>query len=89
MLPIWVVSFSRLLQKNQDKDITTTGLQTSVALKRVFWQAIDALSEGKWQDWVKEQLKHKPDVVGRAMYLRIKAHTAQAVLANIREIEHG
>ena len=28
------------------------GLKTSVALERVFWQTIDALSEGEWQDWV-------------------------------------
>jgi phosphoribosyl-dephospho-CoA transferase len=65
------------------------GLKTSVALERVFWQTIDALSEGEWQDWVIKQLEHKPNDVGRAMYLRIKAHTAQAVLANKSEEKHG
>ncbi|MDA0805196.1 MAG: ribbon-helix-helix domain-containing protein [Proteobacteria bacterium] len=54
------------------------GLKTSVALERVFWQTIDALSEGEWQDWVKEKLKAKPKSVGRASYLRQLAH--QAVL---------
>ena len=65
------------------------GHKTSVALERVFWQTIDALSEGELQDWVKEQLKHKPNDVGRAMYLRIKAHDAQAVLANTSQKKHG
>ena len=40
-------------------------------LERVFWQTIAALSEGEWQDWMRDQLKHKPEDVGRATYFTL------------------
>ena len=78
-----------IFQEIRVRTLQLPRLKTSVALKWVLLQTIDALSEGEWQDWVKEQLKHKPDDVGRAMYLRIKAHNAQALLTNESEKEHG
>ena len=56
---------------------------TSIVLERTFWDTIDSLaSSGRWQDWVIEKLKDKPQSVGRASYLRQLAH--QAVLNEIQ-----
>jgi len=59
---------------------------TSIVLENVFWDTIDNLSEsGKWQDWVIEKLKDKPQSVGRASYLRQLAH--QSLLNQIKTYE--
>lgn len=57
---------------------------TSILLERTFWDTIDRLStdHGSWQAWVKEKIKHKPQSVGRASYLRQLAH--QALLNEIQ-----
>tara|TARA_R110001632_G_scaffold4448_1_gene18734 strand:+ start:314 stop:481 length:168 start_codon:yes stop_codon:yes gene_type:complete len=51
-------------------------------LERTFWDTIDNLATGRWQDWVIEKLKDKPQSVGRASYLRQLAH--QSLLNEIQ-----
>jgi len=59
---------------------------TSIVLERTFWDTIDSLAaSGKWQDWVMEKLKDKPQSVGRASYLRQLAH--QSLLNEIQILE--
>ena len=55
---------------------------TSISLERTFWDTIDNLATGRWQDWVIEKLKDKPQSVGRASYLRQLAH--QSLLNEIQ-----
>ena len=55
---------------------------TSIVLERTFWDTIDNLATGRWQDWVIEKLKDKPQSVGRASYLRQLAH--QSLLNEIQ-----
>ena len=56
---------------------------TSIELERTFWDTIDSLAaSGRWQDWVIEKLKDKPQSVGRASYLRQLAH--QSLLNEIQ-----
>lgn len=48
-----------------------SGKKTSIALERVFWEAIDRISEGNWKEWVMSALESKRQDVGRASYLRM------------------
>ena len=43
---------------------------SSIQLERVFWECIDKLASGRWQDWVLAQEKNKPKSQNRASYLR-------------------
>ena len=47
-----------------------SGKKTSIALERIFWDAIDRISEGDWKDWVTSALESKRSDIGRASYLR-------------------
>ena len=55
---------------------------TSIVLERTFWDTIDNLATGRWQDWVIEKLKDKPHSLCRASYLRQLAH--QSLLNEIQ-----
>jgi predicted DNA-binding ribbon-helix-helix protein len=47
--------------------------QTTVSLEPRFWQAIDYLSNGNWQQWAKRQLRNKPEDTSMASWLRVCA----------------
>ena len=47
-----------------------SGKKTSIALERVFWEAIDLISAGNWRDWVLDAIEDKREDVGRATHLR-------------------
>ena len=47
-----------------------SGKKTSIALERVFWEAIDRISEGNWRRWVLDVIEDKREDVGRATHLR-------------------
>ena len=44
--------------------------KTSIALERVFWDAIDRISNGNWRRWVLNAIEDKRQDVERATYLR-------------------
>jgi predicted DNA-binding ribbon-helix-helix protein len=44
--------------------------QTSIAFERVFWDAIDRISNINWRRWVLNAIEDKREDVGRATYLR-------------------
>jgi len=44
--------------------------KTSIALERVFWDAIDLISDGNWRRWVLNTIEDKREDVGRAAHLR-------------------
>ena len=44
--------------------------KTSIALERVFWDAIDLISDGNWRRWVLNAIEDKREDVGRATHLR-------------------
>ena len=44
--------------------------KTSIALERVFWDAIDRISNGNWKRWVLNAIEDKREDVGRATHLR-------------------
>ena len=44
--------------------------KTSIALERVFWDAIDRISNGNWRRWVLNAIEDKRGDVGRATHLR-------------------
>jgi predicted DNA-binding ribbon-helix-helix protein len=44
--------------------------KTSIALERVFWDAIDRISNGNWRRWVLNAIEDKREDVGRATHLR-------------------
>ena len=58
------------------RTLITPERRTSVALESVFWESIDAISDGLWQPWAREVLKDKPDSECRATYLRTLVHKA-------------
>ena len=39
-------------------------------LERVFWDAIDRISNGNWRRWVLNAIEDKREDVGRATHLR-------------------
>jgi predicted DNA-binding ribbon-helix-helix protein len=47
-----------------------SGKKTSIALERVFWDAIDLISDGNWRRWVLNAIEDKHKDVGRATHLR-------------------
>ena len=44
--------------------------KTSIALERVFWDAIDRISNDNWRQWVLNSIEDKREDVGRATHLR-------------------
>ena len=44
--------------------------KTSIALGRVFGDAIDRISNGNWRRWVLNAIEDKREDVGRATHLR-------------------
>jgi predicted DNA-binding ribbon-helix-helix protein len=54
------------------RTLVISGKKTSIALERVFWEALDDISEGKWRSWVLNALTTKREDIGRATYLRTK-----------------
>ena len=47
-----------------------SGKKTSIALERVFWDAIDRISSDNWRRWVLNAIEDKRADVGRAAHLR-------------------
>jgi len=52
------------------RTLVISGKKTSIALERVFWEAIDRISEGNWREWVRNAIESKREDVGRATHLR-------------------
>jgi len=52
------------------RTLVISGKKTSIALERVFWEAIDRISEGNWREWVCNAIESKREDVGRATHLR-------------------
>ena len=44
--------------------------KTSIALERVFWDAIDRISNGNWRRWAVNAISSKRDNAGRATHIR-------------------
>lgn len=57
------------------RTLVISGKKTSIALERVFWEAIDCISEGNWREWVITVLESKRPEIGRASYLRTQLLT--------------
>ena len=53
------------------RTLVISGRKTSIALERVFWDAIDRISNGNWRRWVLNAIKDKREDVGRATHLRV------------------
>lgn len=53
------------------RTLVISGKKTSIALEKVFWEAIDRISEGNWREWVRNAIESKREDVGRATHLRI------------------
>ncbi len=45
-------------------------LNDNTLLERVFWDAIDRISNGNWKRWVLNAIEDKREDVGRATHLR-------------------
>jgi predicted DNA-binding ribbon-helix-helix protein len=52
------------------RTLVISGKKTSIALERVFWDAIDRISNGNWRHWVLNAIENKRQDVGRATHLR-------------------
>ena len=52
------------------RTLVISGKKTSIALERVFWDAIDCVSNGNWKQWVLNAIEDKREDVGRATHLR-------------------
>lgn len=52
------------------RTIVISDRKTSIALERVFWDAIDRISNGNWRRWVLNAIEDKREDVGRATHLR-------------------
>ena len=50
--------------------LVISGKKTSIALERVFGDAIDRISNGNWRRWVLNAIEDKLEDVGRATHLR-------------------
>ena len=57
------------------RTLVISGKKTSIALERVFWEAIDRISEGNWREWVITVLESKRPEIGRASHLRTQLLT--------------
>ena len=52
------------------RTLVISGKKTSIALERVFWEAIDSISKGDWKAWVLNAIEERREDVGRAAHLR-------------------
>ena len=52
------------------RTLVISGKKTSIALGRVFGDAIDRISNGNWREWVLNDNEDKREDVGRATHLR-------------------
>ena len=52
------------------RTLVISGKKTSIALERMFWDAIDRISNGNWRRWVLNAIEDKREDVGRATHLR-------------------
>ena len=52
------------------RTLVISGKKTSIALEKVFWEAIDRISAGNWREWVCNAIEDKREDVGRATHLR-------------------
>tara|TARA_B110000046_G_scaffold175815_1_gene200806 strand:- start:378 stop:593 length:216 start_codon:yes stop_codon:yes gene_type:complete len=52
------------------RTLVISGKKTSIALERVFWDAIDRISNGNWRRWVLNAIEDKREDVSRATHLR-------------------
>ena len=52
------------------RTLVISGKKTSIALGRVFGDAIDRISNGNWRRWVLNAIEDKREDVGRASHLR-------------------
>ena len=52
------------------RTLVISGMKTSIALERVFWDAIDRISNGNWRRWVLNAIEEMREDVGRAAHLR-------------------
>ena len=52
------------------RTLVVSDRKTSIALERVFWDAIDRISNGNWRRWVLCAIEDKRENVGRATHLR-------------------
>ena len=52
------------------RTLVISGKKTSIALERVFWDAIDRISEGYWEARVMSALELKQPDIGRVSYLK-------------------
>ena len=52
------------------RTIVISDRKKSIALERVFWDAIDRISNGNWRRWVLNAIEDKREDVGRATHLR-------------------
>ena len=53
------------------RTLVISGKKTSIALEKVFWEAIDGISKGNWREWVCNAIESQREDVGRATHLRI------------------
>ena len=51
------------------RTLVISGKKTSIALGRVFGDAIDRISNGNWRRWVLNAIEDKREDVGRATHL--------------------
>lgn len=52
--------------------------KTSIALERVFWDAIDRISNGNWRRWVLNAIEDKREDVGRAICIALRSTLAMS-----------
>ena len=52
------------------RTLVISGKKASIALERVFGDAIDRISNGNWRRWVLNAIEDKRQDVERATYLR-------------------
>ena len=52
------------------RTLVISGKKASIALARVFGDAIDRISNGNWRRWVLSAIEDKREDVGRATHLR-------------------
>ena len=52
------------------RTLVISGKKASIALERVFGDAIDRISNGNWRRWVLSAIEDKREDVGRATHIR-------------------
>lgn len=52
------------------RTLVISGKKTSIALGRVFGDAIDRISNGNWRRWILNAIKDKREDIGRETHLK-------------------